>query len=455
MSKLFTLANAMTTTANGMDAYKDVGDALVGLFFKIGTSRGVDMTQDFLAAYDQNPEVALRILLWSRDIRGGAGERQRFRDLLLTACAKLGSDANALLERIPEVGRYDDLHALVGTEFEDMALNVHLDGIKSGNGLACKWAPRKGVVASKLRSMWGVSPKFYRKSIVSMTKVVEQLMCAGKWDEIVYSHVPSKAASLYASAFRSHDAARYQEYLGAVMSGEAKMHAGAIFPHDIYKALKNDPAQADAQWKSLPDYLEGTDERILVMSDVSGSMMGEPMNISIALGLYFSERLGGLFKDCVLTFTDVPSLVKLPENGTLQDRANALSRIKWGMSTNLEAAFDVVLNTAKRHKLSAGELPTKLLIISDMQFNHAVGYGTAFEMIEQKFNESGYQMPQVVFWNVNGRATDNAPVRFDQQGVALVSGASPSVVKAVMGGELDPVKVMMKAVMSDRYNLEI
>lgn len=455
MSKLFTLANAMTTTTNGMEAYKDVGDALVGLFFKIGTSRGVDMTQDFLAAYAQNPEVALRILLWSRDIRGGAGERQRFRDLLLTACAKLGSDAKALLERIPEVGRYDDLHTLVGTEFEDIALSVHLDGIKSGNGLACKWAPRKGVVASKLRSMWGVTPKFYRKTLVENTRVVEQLMCAGKWDEIVYSHVPSKAASLYASAFRNHDGERYQEYLGVVMSGEAKMHASAIFPHDIYKALDNDPEQANAQWKSLPDYLEGTDERILVMSDVSGSMYGEPIKISIALGLYFSERLGGVFKDCVLTFSDKPSLVKLPSGGTLEDRAHALAGIDWGMDTDLEAAFNAILNTANRHNLSTEELPTKLLIISDMQFNEAVCGGTAFEMIEKKFKDAGYQMPQVVFWNVNGRATDNAPVRFDQQGVALVSGASPSVVKAVMGGELDPVKVMMKAVMSDRYNLEI
>lgn len=452
MSVLF--ENDMTTTTNGMAAYGEVGDKVLSLFFKIGTSRGVDMTQAFLDAYAQSPDLALRVLLWARDIRGGAGERQRFRSLLQKALDVSGN--YNLLAKVPEVGRYDDLCVLVGTPYEEMALAVFLDGIKVGNGLACKWAPRKGPVAAKLRAMWGVSPKFYRKHLVQHTQVVEQLMCAGKWDEIVYSHVPSVASGIYGKAFGRHDQGRYQAYLEAVVKGEAKMHASAIFPYDIFRNVaRGNAEQADAQWKSLPNYLEGVDERIIVMSDVSGSMNGLPMDISVSLGLYFAERLEGEFRNCLLTFTSEPELVKLKEGATLQENFRAIQRMDWGDDTNLEAAFDAILKNAVRYNVPAEKMPTKLLIISDMQFNECISGSsdTALEMIQRKFAEKGYEAPDVIFWNAASGDSRNAPARFNQSGVALVSGSSPAVVKSVLGGDIDPVRVMLKTILVDRYTV--
>src|SRR5690606_38803625 len=227
----------------------------------------------------------------------------------------------------------------LGTAYEMDALHVHAVGIKSGNGLAGKWAPRKGVIANKLREMLEYTPKQYRKTIVGLTKVVEQQMCANQWDKIEYSHVPSVASKKYARAFARHDAERYSQYLYAVMGGEEKRNASAIFPHDVVKGIFNNPQQADAQWKSLPNYLEGTDERILTVCDVSGSMGGLPMDVSVSLGLYFSERLEGVFKDCVVTFSERPDFIKL-SGGTLSERVRELRGIHWGMSTNLEAVFD-------------------------------------------------------------------------------------------------------------------
>ena len=455
MSQLFEAINNTTVTTNGMPAFKSTLNANLDLFFNIGTARGSDMSEPFLKAYKENPDLALRILQWSRDIRGGAGERQRFRDLLVSACGILSDDeVIKLLYKIPEIGRYDDLHCLLGTAYETDALHVHAVGIKNGNGLASKWAPRKGIVANKLREHLGMSPKQYRKTIVGLTKVVEQQMCANKWDEIEYSHVPSVASKKYGRAFARHDTFRYEQYLESVMSGGAKMNASAIFPHDVVSGLGINSRQADAQWKSLPNYLEGTDERILVVCDVSGSMYGLPLDVSVALGLYFSERLEGVFKDCVVTFSEQPEFVKL-SGGELSERVSELKKIKWGMSTNLEAVFDKLLSVAVDNSITQNQMPTKLMIISDMQFNHCIKNGNqrAMKMIENKFSKAGFEIPQVVFWNVTNTNTGNVPISMNDSGVALVSGASPAVVKCVLGGNLSPMQIMLDAVMIDRYNL--
>lgn len=449
MSNLFTAADNMTTTENGMIAYKSTCNPLVDLFLKIGASRDTNLDQELIDALNFDEEKALRILLWTRDVRGGAGERKRFRDLVVKVSKSLDKETMLkVIAKIPDVGRFDDLHVFVGTDYESYALNTHIEAIKSGNGLAAKWAPRKGDVAVKMRELWGVTPKFYRKTIVGLTNVVEQKMCSDKWEEIEFSHVPSQASRIYANAFKKHEEQRYTSYLEKVMTGEEKMNASAIFPHEILRGLVSNAEQADAQWKSLPNYLEGVEESILPVCDVSGSMSGVPMEISIALGLYFSERLEGVFKDCIITFSENPSMVKLP-NGTLSARVSALSKVDWGMSTNFEGVFEVLLRVAQRHNLPESDMPTKVVVLTDMQFNQA-GNFTAFEMVQDKYSQAGYKMPQLVFWNING---GNSPVTFNQNGVGLVSGSSPATIKAVLGGDIDPVKVMEKAIMQERYNL--
>ena len=449
MSNLFTAVNNMTTTDNGMVAYKSTLNPLVDLFLKIGASRDTNLNKEFGDALVCDKDKALRILLWARDIRGGAGERKRFRDMSILISKFLDKETMLkVIDKIPEIGRFDDLHVFVGTDYEQIALNTHIEAIKAGNGLAAKWAPRKGDVAVKMRELWGVTPKFYRKTIVGLTNVVEQKMCSDKWEEIEFSHVPSQASRIYANAFKKHEEQRYTSYLEKVMTGEEKMNASATFPHEILRGVRSNAQQADAQWKSLPNYLEGVNESILTVCDVSGSMSGTPMDISIALGLYFSERIEGIFKDCVITFSERPKLMKL-SGGTLSQRMLELSRVDWGMSTNFEAVFDTVLDAAKRHNLLEKDMPTKILVLTDMQFNQA-GNFTAFEMVQDKYSQAGYKMPQLVFWNING---GNSPVTFNQKGVGLVSGSSPATIKAVLGGDIDPVKVMEKAIMQERYSL--
>lgn len=449
MSNLFTAANNMTTTTNGMVAYKSTLNPLVDLFMKIGASRDTDLTKEFGEALSFDKDKALRILLWARDIRGGAGERKRFRDIVVMLSKFLDKETMVkIINKIPGIGRYDDLHVFVGTEYEQIALNVHIEGIKVGNGLAAKWAPRKGEVAVKMRELWGVTPKFYRKTIVGLTKVVEQQMCANEWNNIDFDHVPSQASRIYANAFKKHEEQRYSTYLEKVMTGGEKMNASATFPHEILKGVSKNPQQADAQWKSLTNYLDGVDESILTVCDVSGSMSGTPMKISIALGLYFSERLEGVFKDCIITFSENPQMVRLP-SGTLSHRMSQLSKVDWGMSTNFEAVFEIILRVAQRENLPEKDMPTKLLVLTDMQFNQA-GNFTAFEMIQEKYKSSGYKMPQLVFWNING---GTSPVTFNRKGVGLVSGSSPSTIKAVLGGDIDPVRIMEKAIMQERYTL--
>lgn len=462
MTQLFDAVNNLTTTTNGDGAFKSTLNSNLDLFFKIATARGQDMSGLFDAAYQEDPELALRILQWGRDVRGGAGERARFRDLLQHIAQKEGQEnvVIALLNKIPEIGRFDDVLALVGTKYEDSALGVIAKGIKDKNGLAAKWAPRKGENAVKLRSILGMTPKQYRKTVVNLTQVVETQMCASEWDKIEYRKVPSVAARNYGRAFKRHDEERYTGYLDAVLEGKEKINASAIFPHDVLRDLNDDTAKrVQAQWDNLPDYLEGNNERILPVVDVSASMNdngGLPMQISVALGLYFSQRGEGLFKDSVITFETTPQFIKFNPGMTIVDRVRSIRSIPWGGSTDFVAVFNILLAAARMNKIPADQMPTKLLCVSDMQFNQSTrteAWNNSFQEIKRLYAESGYEMPQLVFWNVAGSNTGNVPITFNETGVALVSGASPAIVTSVLGGDLDPIAVMKKAVEIPRYDI--
>lgn len=462
MNMLFEAVNNVTETTNGAGAYKSTLNKCLDLFFCIGTARGADMTEKFNEALKEDKDLTLRILQWVRDVRGGAGERERFRSLL-KHFAQTSDDPELvakLIRKIPEIGRFDDCFALVGTKYENQALSVIGCGILDKNGLAAKWAPRRGEMAVKLRNHLGFTPKRYRKTIVELTKVVETQMCAGQWDEIEYRKVPSVASRIYASAFGRHSEERYKNYLEAVLEGTEKMNASAIFPHDVLRGLNNGDVaetQVQAQWQSLPNYLEGTDERILPVVDVSGSMAGLPMEISVALGLYFSERLEGLFKDCVITFETEPQFIKFDGSANIQERARAMRQAPWGGSTDFVAVFQLLLGIAVKNNIPAEQLPTKLLCVSDMQFNQSTNQGlweTTVDTLKEMYKTAGYEFPQLVFWNASSSDTGNVPVTFNESGVALVSGASPSIVKVVIGGELNPIDIMNSAVGIDRYKLD-
>jgi hypothetical protein len=321
--------------------------------------------------------------------------------------------------------------------------------------------PRKGVIFNSIRKVMGLTPKSLRKMLVVLSKTVEQKMCANEWTKIEYSKVPSLAMARYTKAFSKHDLTGFGVYLELLKKGETKVNAGAVYPYDVVKTLGQGVKDlAVEQWKALPNFMEGSTERILPVVDVSGSMVSSAgknsnltcMDVAISLGLYISERNEGSFKDSFITFSERPQLQKL--SGNLYDRYTQLRAAEWGMSTNLESVFKLILNQSIKHNVPQSEIPTKILILSDMEFNQATGRNnSAIQMIRKEYENSGYQLPGIIFWNIQSRG-DNFPVRFDESGTALISGFSPSILKSILGGkELSPVLIMTETIESERYKM--
>ena len=462
------IANQEARTANGMKARKSSANALVDLFYNIGASRGKNSVPQFTAAYVQDKELALRIALWARDARGGAGERQIFRDILAHLEKTDPESAARLLVKVPELGRFDDLFVFKTPDLKAKAYTLLGDHLRARNGLAAKWTPRKGEVAREIREFFGMTPKQYRKSLVALTKVVETQMCANDWDNINFSHVPSQAARIYKKAFNRHSV-KFAEYVQKLVSGDktVKVNASAVFPHEVLKDIINPYGRATlgkteldhltAQWDALPNYMN--DANILPIVDVSGSMTcpaGKDtkvrcLDVAVSLGLYLADKNKGEFKDTFLTFSTHPELMTL--KGNIVQKVNQMVQSKWEMSTNLHAAFNKILDTAVKNNVPDSDMPKMVLILSDMQFNACVNHDdSAMQMIERKYRDAGYTVPSVVFWNLN--SSGNVPVKSDKSGAALVSGFSPSIMASILGAdpqEFTPEGMMMKTIMSYKY----
>jgi len=460
----------MKRTDNGMRARANTSNTAVDLFGSIGAMRGKGTAVNvFAKAYAENKDLAIRIAQWARDVRGGAGERQIFRDILIWLEA---NDPEVLVEsrildNVAEIGRFDDLLIFTHGAVKAKAYSILLTAIQNGNGLAAKWLPRKGPIAVDLRSWFGMSPKQYRKTLVGLTNVVETQMCAKNWNEINFSHVPSVAMSNYMTAFHKNAPEAFQAYKDALKrnDGTAKVNAGAVYPYDVVKMIQPsyygpaaDNTVADAMWKALPDYMN--DQNVLSMVDVSGSMScpaGKEttvtcLQVALSLGLYVSDKSKGAFKDVFMTFSQNPEFVTV--KGTLAEKLNKMSRAQWDMNTNLNRAFEKLLAHATSNRVPAEDMPKILLILSDMQFDHCARFDdSAMQMIRRKYEDAGYEMPATVFWNLNDRG--NSPVKFNDSGVALVSGFSPAIMKSILAADLDkfsPEAIMLQTVGVDRYN---
>lgn len=449
-------------TENGMKAFESTLNRNVDLFFKIGASRGKDITREFELAYQEDRETALRILQWARDVRGGAGERTLFRQVAVFLEKNYPHELldTKIMSNIPEIGRWDDLLVFEDPKVYGRALELIISALDSGSGLAAKWMPRKGPDAVKLRAALGWSPKYYRKRLVELTKVVENQMCAKDWSDINFSHVPSLAMSRYSKAFGRNATDLFTAYKESLKSGDpsVKVNAGAVYPYDIVKNVRNgDGGLADEQWKALPNFIG--DSMVLPMVDVSGSMTNTcfkgttlcPLDVAVSLGLYCSDKNEGPFKDLFLTFSNAPAFVHV--KGTLSQKIRQMDTAHWDMNTNLHRAFDAILAVATANEVAPADMPGALLILSDMQFDACTRYDdSALEMVSRKYSEAGYRMPALVFWNLNASA--NVPVKFDQKGTALISGFSPSIMKSVLSVDFDsftPQSIMLNAINIDRY----
>jgi len=419
----------------------------------------------------------------------GAGNRSGFRDILSwLANDKEGCNwVEANLHFIPEVGRWDDLEALVGTSCEKNALEFWVRAIQDGHQLAAKWAPREDknrLIFNKLRKIAGLSPKDFRKLLVKNTNVVETIMCQKQWENVNYNHVPSVAMSRYNNAFKTHDTARFEEWKGALEKGvdeegnEVKVNAEALFPHDVIRTLKADLGMdyggggyysrqrgnfkdcllANAQFKALPDYMEGNKMRIMAICDFSGSMSSvvsgsvQAIDVSLGLGLYCSDRLGedNPFYRKFIPFSTNSKLVDW-KNETFSVAAQAHND-GWCGSTNIRAALDQILSAAKMFNATNDQIPNCLLIISDMQFDAGTTdrSETTVETGLRAWEAAGYNRPKVVYWDLAGY--QGSPSTKQHKDVGLVSGFSPSVLKAVLGGEdFTPMAIMNKAI--EKYKI--
>jgi hypothetical protein len=453
----------LARTENGMRAQESTMRAVVDLFYNIGSSRGKNVTKEFERAYQDDADLALRIALWTRDVRGGAGERQLFRDIL-QYLEKFHREVlldTKFLAKVPELGRWDDLLVLnYDPEIRAKVVDLIRLALLSGNGLCAKWMDRKDW---RLRKELGMSPKAYRKLLVNLSNTVEQAMCAKDYERINYAHVPSLAMSRYMKAFSKNDAERFVAFRESLKKGETKVNAAALYPYDIMKALNAgaDSAVCDAQWAALPDYMDGTN--VLPLVDVSGSMMcaagGNPnvqcIDVSVSLGLYCASKNKGAFKDVFATFSEYTELQQV--KGSISEKLRQIKTSKWGMNTNLHAAFEKILTLAVKGKVAAEDMPSVLLILSDMQFDECAKLDhSAMQMIEHKYTQAGYKVPVIVFWNL--RPTGNAPVSFNKKGVALVSGFSPAIMKAVLAADFDdlsPLSIVRDAVSSPRYDYKL
>ena len=454
---------------NGMPAHENSGSKLLDAFYNLGASRAKsdgDILTFWKEAWKESRLGTLRLAAYNRDIRGGQGERRTFRLFWSWLCKSQPAVAIRYIPHVPFYGRWDDLYlGAFGTNVWENAVAFIAAALKNKDKLCGKWMPREGKkhhkIALSFMQMWGMTPKQYRLLIAGNTDVIETLMCGNRWGEINYNHVPSQAAQKYRKAFYKHDQVRYAAYVAALARGDknVKVNAGAIFPHEVLhplwnngywnfgKVSKQEEQLVIGQWNALPNFVD--EGNFLCMTDTSGSMHGTPIEVSVALSLYLSERCKGPFKDCFITFSNKPKFQYF-KGGDVVSRFKSLQSDGWDMNTNFEAALHLILDTAVTNHVPAQDMPNTLLVMSDMQFDQCVRKpsNNALQMIEREYQKAGYKRPNIVFWNL--RAATGTPVKYDEQGTALVSGYSPSVMRTVFKGNT-PLQVLIETLSQERY----
>lgn len=466
--------NNVTETVNGAVAYKSTLNANLDFYGKSGDI-GLDievLKPMFLKALVEDQDLAIRNLLNMRDVRGGKGVRDNARKLLDmlfdTENLKEYNFFN-LVAKFVAAGRWDDLFTVYGKAdgLDNIIEQFFIIGLKSDNPtLVAKWTPlnqkddKSKKFMSKLRSKLQLTPKQMRKFIVEKRNVVETKMCAGQWDQITYSQVPSQAMRIYKKAFGRQDEVRFGEFLTKVESGEEKINAGTLYPHEVSgKVHARVDKAAELQWKALPNYLtEGA--RIFPMVDVSGSMQSpsygnyQCLDISVALGMYLAEKNTSIFKDSFITFHSNPEIVTFKEGTTLDHRKQITSSARWGGSTDIGKAFDLILTSAIQNEMKQEDFPEYFIVLSDMQFDQC-GNKPVSNEVKDRFAKAGYELPRMIWWNLNARYA-NTPVTFDQSGNAFVSGFSPSLMTAILSCDLEsftPQNVMLSDLMQEKYNI--
>lgn len=477
-----------TFTQNFDLAHKTTGSKVYDLFATGGAMRNrsdEDCIVLFKEAYLEDALLALKCLFYLRDARGGQGERRFFRVCFKWLCQNYPDVARKNLEHVSFYGRWDDLiYSTYDTPvFKDtikmIKLQLVLDSSSEAPSLLGKWipsenssSPRTKKMGNIIRTELGATHKQYRKLLSSLrTKIniVEKLMSEGRWDQIKFEVLPSRAGLKYRNAFARRDiiAKRYEEF---IKSKDTKVHANVLYPYDVVREALNvarrgtslndtDRVAVNKYWENLPDYLNGSDSKILCVIDTSGSMTYsrsgniQPIHVAIGLGMYAAERLTGDFHNKYISFSSRPQWIDI--NGAdFVDKVRRIYSTNLCSNTDLEATFKLIKSAMK--KSDPKDWPTSIVVISDLQFDCMSCGGwtsdgeleTGMERMREQWAREGLKMPNLYYWNCNASKqtiTDLGP------GVSYVSGASPVIFEQVIKG-LSGIQLMLNKLNSDRYS---
>ena len=468
-----------TYTENGALTNGTSFSDCVDLFGCIGALRRQpeeDIINRFVRAYAEDPDLAMKILFYARDVRGGLGERRVFRAVIRWLAVNEPASLRKNIGHIAEYGRWDDLLVLLDSPCRADAVKVIREQLAADSrameqkgevSLLAKWMPSVNAsseetvrLAKHLARALGMTEAQYRKTLAGLRAYLRILENNLREKDYTfdYSRQPSKAMLKYRGAFARNDGERYAAFLESVNRGEAALHTGTLLPYElitpILRGREDDGTGAlDTTWKALPDY--AGNENALCVIDGSGSMYwgGEPIPAAVAqsLGIYFAERNKGAFANHFITFSMRPQLVEI-KGETILEKVRYCESFNECANTNIQAVFELILNAAVKNRVPQAELPKKLYIISDMEFDFCARGAdmTNFERAEHLYASHGYELPQIVFWNVASR-NRQVPVTVNDRGVALVSGCTPRIFSMVMEGEMDPYGFMMSVIGSERY----
>lgn len=504
-----------TVTENGAVAYKSTFNACLDAFGSLGAMRRCNDTaivSTFENAFNEDKVLAMRMLFWLRDIRGGIGERRAFRIILKWLVERHPEYVLKNLHNILEYGRGDDYLCLLDTQLRNEVATYLKNVVEHDLNnlpfkhitLTGKWLPSINTSSAEtkryaniLAKAWGWSPRRYRRTLSTLRRyldITETKMSAQEWKSIDYEKVPAKAAMNYSDAFFKHDEFGYTCYLQKIASGEVKTKSETLYPSEIVHRIMSsrkrisvkDVIYYDALWNNLPNYFEkAPDESSICVVDVSGSMSGEPMEVAVALGMYCADKCRGPFHNKFITFSSKPQLVEI-KGDNLVDKVNNISRADWGANTDIEAVFNLILATAIQNNCKQEDLPNKLYIISDMQFDEASGGGSYYDYrhyswvqnaksmsfmqrMRQRYAEAGYEMPALVYWNVRASTCGMFQETRDGENIAMVSGYSAKLFESVIEGttyeevvnergetvtkqKIDPMTVMLTTLGNERYD---
>ena len=478
-------------TENGALAHKSTQLYVYDMFALGGAYRTrseADIITLFAKALDEDELLALRCLFYLRDVRGGQGERRFFRVAYKWLCQNHLDIALRNVELIPEYGRWDDLlYSCLDTPAQTVALGIiqkqlSLDITCKTPSLLAKWLPSENAsskttiaAAATVRRYLKLSHKQYRKILSELRQrinIVERLMSSGRWDEIEFDKIPSKAGLVYKNAFARKDILK-EKYRAFIKDSSTKVNARALYPYEIVeeawkaRAVNLDDTSRIAinkYWENLPDYFANSDYSILPVVDTSGSMRGLPIDVAISLGIYAGERNHGPFHNHYISFASRPQLITI-EGADFVDKVKRIYETNLCDNTNLEAVFDLLLRMLQTKQARVEDLPKAIVVISDMEIDESTysycwswkhppipgwtqdSANTEMEKIRKKWKQAGYILPHLVYWNVDAR---HDTILDSGRNVTFCSGCSPVLFEQIITG-VTGVYLMLQKLNSDRY----